>query len=309
MIKIINIDEYIKEHDLHGPVISPQIFIGKSFTFHSQGLFSEDIFGLTGSKERRQSMSWIVLNCKVIHPVLYDAISKQISREIVNIISGKKTYNIGPDGILVESENGIISGFDSLISNINKIKFRKNEEDSDRNYIIDMIYQKIRDNAFFIEKLIVISPDFRPVQIPKEEKTSYFQTSMDELNDIYVRVIKLSTQLQSVSGRLSDVLSYQMQRVLEDLFECIRIKISKKQGIIRNLMLGKRVDYSARGVITPDPTLNIGEISIPFKMACAIFEPFILYGIAQSKTISEGFHIAVKDYLGKQLDIGEDDES
>lgn len=39
--------------------------------------------------------------------------------------------------------------------------------------------------------------------------------------------------------------------------------LEKKEGIIRMHMMGKRVNYAARTVITPDPNLNIDEIGIP----------------------------------------------
>lgn len=43
--------------------------------------------------------------------------------------------------------------------------------------------------------------------------------------------------------------------------------IEKKAGILRNNMMGKRVDYFARSVITPDPLLNICEIGVPDTFA------------------------------------------
>lgn len=39
--------------------------------------------------------------------------------------------------------------------------------------------------------------------------------------------------------------------------------LEKKEGIIRMHMMGKRVNFAARTVITPDPNLNIDEIGIP----------------------------------------------
>lgn len=39
--------------------------------------------------------------------------------------------------------------------------------------------------------------------------------------------------------------------------------IEKKNGIIRLNMMGKRVNYAGRSVITPDPNLNMDEIGIP----------------------------------------------
>ena len=37
--------------------------------------------------------------------------------------------------------------------------------------------------------------------------------------------------------------------------------------------MGKRVDYSARSVITPDPNLSIRELGIPIKVAKNITKP------------------------------------
>src|SRR3989344_6234778 len=44
-------------------------------------------------------------------------------------------------------------------------------------------------------------------------------------------------------------------------------RIKGKEGRIRNNLAGKRVNYSARTVISPDPSLRINEIGIPFEIA------------------------------------------
>lgn len=49
--------------------------------------------------------------------------------------------------------------------------------------------------------------------------------------------------------------------------------IEKKEGIIRMHMMGKRVNYAARSVITPDPNLNIDEIGIPEAFALKLTYP------------------------------------
>jgi DNA-directed RNA polymerase beta' subunit len=40
-----------------------------------------------------------------------------------------------------------------------------------------------------------------------------------------------------------------------------------KQGRFRQNLLGKRVDFSARSVISPDPNLDLGEVGIPEVIA------------------------------------------
>lgn len=49
--------------------------------------------------------------------------------------------------------------------------------------------------------------------------------------------------------------------------------IEKKAGLIRMHMMGKRVNFSARSVITPDPNLNIEEIGIPEEFAKSLTYP------------------------------------
>lgn len=39
--------------------------------------------------------------------------------------------------------------------------------------------------------------------------------------------------------------------------------IEKKEGLFRKHMMGKRVNYAARSVISPDPYINTDQIGIP----------------------------------------------
>ncbi|XP_077289293.1 RNA polymerase I subunit RpI1 [Arctopsyche grandis] len=49
--------------------------------------------------------------------------------------------------------------------------------------------------------------------------------------------------------------------------------IEKKDGVIRLHMMGKRVNFAARSVITPDPNISIGEIGIPEAFAMKLTYP------------------------------------
>ncbi len=52
--------------------------------------------------------------------------------------------------------------------------------------------------------------------------------------------------------------------------------IKGKQGTFRLNLLGKRVDYSGRGVIVNGPTLKLNECGLPKEMALELFKPFVL---------------------------------
>lgn len=49
--------------------------------------------------------------------------------------------------------------------------------------------------------------------------------------------------------------------------------LEKKTGIIRLHMMGKRVNYAARTVITPDPLINVDEIGLPEVFARKLSYP------------------------------------
>ena len=48
-----------------------------------------------------------------------------------------------------------------------------------------------------------------------------------------------------------------------------------KQGRFRQNLLGKRVDYSGRSVITVGPQLKLHQCGLPKKMALELFKPFV----------------------------------
>jgi hypothetical protein len=300
MIKIVDIESFISKNNVPGPITSPQTFLGKTKTFHPQGIMSEEIFGLEGSPERSSTFSWIELGCKVIEPVLYDVLTKRIEKKISGILSGDIICSINNEGRLIEDPDGDIDGFTSFVKNIHRLRFVPG--DSVRNKLIDMLYKNISKETFFTSRLLVIPPRHREIMIPEETGESI---EIGDMNEIYRKIIIQSNQVKNVSGPLYDILSFKMQQLVKDMYEFVRIKVGKKEGMIRNLMLGRRVDFSARGVITPNPKLRIGVIGVPLRMVCGIFEPYLIYGLVnspQAKDIPTEFHEAVKDALGRELE-------
>jgi DNA-directed RNA polymerase subunit A' len=50
-------------------------------------------------------------------------------------------------------------------------------------------------------------------------------------------------------------------------------RIKGKEGIIRHNLAGKRVNFSSRTVISPDPNININEVGIPYEVARVLTYP------------------------------------
>ncbi|CAG8842498.1 35703_t:CDS:1, partial [Racocetra persica] len=74
--------------------------------------------------------------------------------------------------------------------------------------------------------------------------------------------------------------------------------LSGKEGILRRYSLGKRVDYSARSVIVPNPNLLLDQIGLPVKMALTLCKPFLIRRILKEKltfTIKEAEQMLQKE--------------
>lgn len=56
----------------------------------------------------------------------------------------------------------------------------------------------------------------------------------------------------------------------------IKERLNGKTGRVRGNLMGKRVDFSARSVITADPTLSIRQLGVPMKIAKNITKPVVV---------------------------------
>ncbi|MFB4414292.1 DNA-directed RNA polymerase subunit beta', partial [Pantoea sp. ANP04] len=73
------------------------------------------------------------------------------------------------------------------------------------------------------------------------------------------------------NGRRGKAMTGANTRALKSLADMIK----GKSGRFRQNLLGKRVDYSGRSVITVGPTLKLHQCGLPKLMALELFKPFI----------------------------------
>ncbi len=60
------------------------------------------------------------------------------------------------------------------------------------------------------------------------------------------------------------------------LIKSLSERLKGKEGRIRGNLMGKRVDFSARSVITPDPNISIDELGVPIKIAMNLTFPEVV---------------------------------
>jgi DNA-directed RNA polymerase I subunit RPA1 len=66
-----------------------------------------------------------------------------------------------------------------------------------------------------------------------------------------------------------------------DSMQGVRQLLEKKEGLFRMNMMGKRVNFAARSVISPDPYIGTGEIGVPpfFAQRLSFPEPVTVHNI------------------------------
>ena len=77
---------------------------------------------------------------------------------------------------------------------------------------------------------------------------------------------------------------YNIQQMLVDIYNFLKQKQEKKNGMVRKSLLGKSIDYGARSVITA-PRFNLNRkmmtsfeyTGVPLSQICSLFFPFIMY--------------------------------
>ncbi len=57
------------------------------------------------------------------------------------------------------------------------------------------------------------------------------------------------------------------------LLKSLQERLGSKEGRIRNNLQGKRVEFSARSVISPDPCISVAEVGVPFRIATNLTYP------------------------------------
>lgn len=301
MIQLLDMN---KAGEKLNPVTSFEYTLGaKSNEFHPEGLFSETIFGTQETRERKETYAYIDLNCKVLHPALYKPLYR-LNAKVLKVLELKETYNISKTGLLEAAEDGELNGVTSVIKNFEKI-ISKDEPDGIRSDIKNMLLHQHKNNLAFIDKCLVIPAFYRDAQV--EDVSGNLR--IPQINEYYQKIIKLGLQIKSLNmeegTEMYEIHAAKMFQLINDLYDFLISKLSKKQGMIRQDILGKRVDFSGRAVIVGGSTeIKNNEIGVPYKMLVKIYEPFILYYLYNSGNVNrENLTKLLKEYNNTSLSI------
>ena len=277
--------------------------------FHPEGLFSEQIFGpirnytcqcgiyhgiskngqtckecgvdIVNSDERRKRFAKIVIPIKVVNPLFYDLLceigGKDIKDALDDLMKQDKSvlYMTDKEYVVTTVPESIPKGSQTW-ERSEAIRVLIEHVANERISNGEIEWKIVRDNidSLLIDKIIVLPPDLRPTSKASGENRQL----MDKINRYYIQLLtKKDIMKDTIIDIMRDKTLYytyfkQIQREVDELYKRILEKIAKKEGLIRGNILGKRIDFSGRAVISPDPTLNLDECKLPYLMVLEIYK-------------------------------------
>lgn len=166
--------------------------------------------------------------------------------------------------------------------------------------LINLHVSEVRPEWMVLSRLPVIPPDLRPVV-----QLEWGKFASSDVNLFYRRVLMRNLRLKKmIQVGMPDVVKKNEIRLLQEsvnnlmvwetantgktwagikVFKSLTDMLSGKEWIFRKNLLGKRVDYSWRSVITVWPGLKLDECGLPLYVAVKMFTPFIIGKLIERK--------------------------
>lgn len=226
-------------------------------------------------------------------------------RNFFNRFTDTIQMSSGPDGVLkMLSEIDVEKEIKKKVKEFPTIRSEEAKKKTMNliKLLINLYVSGVKPENMVLRKLPVIPPDLRPVV---QLDGGRFASS--DVNLFYRRVLMRNIRLKKmVQVGMPDVLKKNEVRLLQEsvnnllvgeknstgkagagikVFKSLSDMLSGKEGIFRKNLLGKRVDYSGRSVITVGPDLKLDECGLPIYIAVKIFTPFIIGKLIEKKIV------------------------
>ena len=198
------------------PIKTSLIFDKNGYEFNIDGLFSNEIFGVVGSDERYDRISYIDLKTAILHPTLFELLNNY-SQLYSDIISGKRYAKFDKSKkIFIEVDmNEGETGFGFFLNHVNELKL--DDKESDTGKFNKRFIEKVRkDNQLFLRYCFVIPPGYREYYVDNSGKAT-----IDVSNDYYFKIINNTTLLpeKELSGSDKILLSNTLLKIQKSILD------------------------------------------------------------------------------------------
>lgn len=235
------------------PTISLSMFDQVTGDFSEGGLFSNEIFGRQGEKERNDRFSFVDLKVKVFHPLYFEELSN-VKGLYGGIILGRsyakwdaKEKDFVPAKIL-EGETGI----SFFLKHFNDIKFRRNKSQKRDKRIKFM--EDFKDKAL-LSKYLVIPAGLRDLEFDENGRPI-----VDDLNPLYNKLISnantISPAIDDEDDPTLNRARGSMQLAVNNVYKFIFDLVKGKRGFLLSKVASVKVAGTTRNVIS---TMEVGS--------------------------------------------------
>lgn len=234
---------------------------------------------------------WIIIEKGfIIQPTMYKKLEFLIGEEVLaDILNDKKDITITSTSKKTQhpySRIGMIEfreKYDEIIYYFYRKKRKEKLE----------IYEELKrdKNIVFATCIPVFSSVIRPIRIKNEE--FMYATINKTYNVIYSlsnkinSLVNIKRKKQEKANLELVILLSKLQQRVNELWEFIFQQINSKEGHIKSQILGGRVNFTARNVIIPDPTLKADEVILCYRSMMELFKFEIIAYLVKLHDISE----------------------
>ena len=223
---------------------------------------------------------WILLHdAKCINPYYYEILLKLVGKKVLpDIINGKLKIDIdgntsipNPTEIEKDPTSPFVGiGIDEFRENFKEImlyfKAKKGKKKAEE-------YDKIIRNksAVFTSHIPIYSTMLRPQSFTAD--TFYYNSIDKQINTLY----NLSDKLEDCNPVERPLILYRIQHRVNKMWKYNFDLITGKEGFIRDKVLGGSINYSARNVIIPEPSLMDNQVDMGYQLFRILFKDRIIY--------------------------------
>lgn len=283
------------------PVTVLDMYEGNTGNFHSQGIFSTEIFGRVGTKQRSTEFARIPLKMSILHPVTFKNLCKlkSLYKKIMEGTEYALFDKKAGDFIKADPINGQ-TGYDFFMEHVLYLKpertrsiGRNNRVDNFDKYRSEMIQNNI----------LVLPAGLRDIFTDSDGRTK-----MDDVNTLYQRAIAINNTLPDkyYSGderSMYDRPRLQLQNAFSEIYEYYATLVKGKGGFIQKSFASRRIFDGTRGVIT---SLNISSPNLASNKRPKFMDAVVgMYQLAKATLPKVKYYLAqsiLKDVFDTRTD-------
>lgn len=245
-----------------GQVKSLSIYDGATKNFHPEGLYSTEIFGVTGTDVRSVRFGYIDLRIPIMHPLVFKSLGRL--KSLYHDIMAGREFAVFDRSLKDFVKSNAIdgqTGYEFFMNHWQDLEFERRPSIK-RQQLIDLIEQHGRSA---VSPYVLVLP----AGLRDMEQDDFGRDSSDEINGLYYKLIAIANTINPATVKVSPE-AYNSQRMslqntFLQIFETLSLIIDGKHGLITGKWAARKIFNGTRNVITPmnTPTQYLGQEGVP----------------------------------------------